>query len=298
MLNVLSVDVEEYFHPTEVQPFLDPTRWAEYPSRIDGQIERILELFERRGAKATFFVLGWVAEYRGSVLRAIRSAGHEIACHSYSHRLVYSLTPAEFRRDTQQAVSAIEDACGATPTAYRAPSYSFTRESLWALETLAECGFTHDSSIFPIAHDRYGIPGFDRHAQILLTPSGPIMEVPIATAKLWRRLVTPIGGGAYLRLLPYRYTAAGIRRINHEERKPACIYFHPWELDPALPRLARGRVSRVRTYAGIEGMLGKLDRLLAEFQFASLREVHPCPVRPTAAHAGAPSGIDRATTVC
>jgi polysaccharide deacetylase family protein (PEP-CTERM system associated) len=283
MLNALSVDVEEYFHPTEVRPFVDSARWAEYPSRVEAQVERVLELFERRRAKATFFALGWVAEHRGQVLRAIRSAGHEIACHSYAHRLVYQLSPAEFRRDTVRAVAAIEDACGVAPAAYRAPSYSVTRDSLWALEVLAACGFTHDSSIFPIAHDRYGIPGFDRHAHIILTSSGAIEEVPIATAKVWPGMVTPIGGGAYLRLLPYRYTAAGIRRINREERKPACIYFHPWELDPELPRLARGRVSRLRTYAGIETMPAKLDRLLAEFQFASLCQVHPCAAAPPAA---------------
>jgi len=290
MLNILTVDVEEYFHPTEVQPFVDAARWAEYPSRIEAQIERILELFERRGAKATFFALGWVAEHRGQVLRAIRSAGHEIACHSYAHALVYRLGRAEFQRDTERAVAAIQDACGVTPTAYRAPSYSITRESLWALEVLAACGFTHDSSIYPIAHDRYGIPGFGRHAQILLTPSGAIEEVPIATARVWPGLVTPIGGGAYLRLLPYRYTAAGIRRLNRDERKPACIYLHPWELDPTVPRLARGRVSRLRTYPGIEGMTAKLDRLLAEFQFASLREVHPCPA---AANVRAAAAIER-----
>ena len=294
MLNILSVDVEEYFHPTEVQPFVDSGRWAEYPSRIEEQTERILELLERRGAKATFFVLGWVAEHRGRVVRAIRSAGHEIGCHSYAHRLVYRLGRTEFQRDTERAVAAIEDACGVTPTAYRAPSYSITRESLWALEVLAASGFTHDSSIYPIAHDRYGIPGFDRHAQILLTPSGPIKEVPIATAKVWPGLVTPIGGGAYLRLLPYRYTAAGIRRLNREEQKPACIYVHPWELDPTLPRLARGRVSRLRTYVGIGEMLGKLDRLLGEFQFASLREVHPCPARPTSTNVRVAAAIERA----
>jgi polysaccharide deacetylase family protein (PEP-CTERM system associated) len=282
MLNVLSVDVEEYFHPTEVQRFVDSSRWAEYPSRIEAQVERVLELFERRGAQATFFALGWVAERHGSVLRAIRSAGHEIACHSYAHQLVYRLNPTDFRRDTERAVAAIEDACGVAPAAYRAPSYSITRDSLWALEVLAACGFTHDSSIYPIAHDRYGIPGFDRHAHVILTPSGAIEEIPIASAKIWPGMVTPTGGGAYLRLLPYRYTAAGIRRINREERKPACIYFHPWELDPDLPRLALGRVSRLRTYAGIEKMRAKLDRLLAEFQFASLRQVHPCPARPPA----------------
>jgi polysaccharide deacetylase family protein (PEP-CTERM system associated) len=277
MLNILSVDVEEYFHPTEVQRFVDPGRWGEYPSRIEEQVDRVLRLFERRGAKATFFAVGWVAEHHAGALRAIRSAGHEIACHSYAHQLVYRLSPAEFRSDTERAMTAIEDACGVKPAAYRAPSYSITRDSLWALEVLAACGFTHDSSIYPIAHDRYGIPGFDRYAHIILTPSGAIEEVPIATARVWPGMVTPIGGGAYLRLLPYRYTAAGIRRINREERKPACIYFHPWELDPDLPRLVRGRLSRLRTYAGIESMPAKLERLLGDFQFASLCEVHPCP---------------------
>src|SRR6516225_2795516 len=195
MLNVLSVDVEEYFHPTEVQPFVDSSRWAEYPSRIEAQVERVLELFERRGAKATFFVLGWVAEHHGSVLRAIRSAGHEIACHSYAHQLVYRLNPTDFRRDTERAVAAIEDACGVAPAAYRAPSYSITRDSLWALGVLAAGGFTRDSSIYPIAHDHYGIPGFDRHAHVILTPSGAIEEIPIATAKVWPGMVTPTGGG-------------------------------------------------------------------------------------------------------
>jgi polysaccharide deacetylase family protein (PEP-CTERM system associated) len=276
--NILSIDVEEYFHPAEIQPFTCPRSWPSLPSRVEEQTGRILELLERKQVKATFFVLGWVAEHRSSVVRAIRDAGHEIGCHSYAHQLVYQMTPAEFRRDTERAVAAIEDACGLTPTAYRAPSYSITRQSLWALDILASCGFTHDSSIYPIAHDRYGIPGFDRHAQNLLTPSGPIQEVPIATAALWNGAVAPVGGGAYLRLLPYHYTAAGIRRINQHERQPACVYFHPWEIDPGQPRLARGAIARLRTYGGLNRMLRKLDRLLSDFPFSSLQEVHPAPV--------------------
>jgi polysaccharide deacetylase family protein (PEP-CTERM system associated) len=284
MRNILTIDVEEYFHPAEVQAFIDPRDWSLHPSRIAGQTETILELLERHGVKATFFVLGWVAERQSRVVRMIRDSGHEIGCHSYAHRLIYGLTPDEFRQDTERAVAAIEDACGVTPMAYRAPNYSITRESLWALEILAACGFTHDSSIYPIAHDRYGIPGFDRHAGILLTRSGPILEVPAATAQLWQG-VTPVGGGAYLRLLPYTYTSAGIRRINGAEGKPACIYFHPWEIDPQQPRLARSRVARLRTYAGLDGMLGKLERLLRDFQFSSLQEVYPGPVRTAVASA-------------
>jgi polysaccharide deacetylase family protein (PEP-CTERM system associated) len=141
---------------------------------------------------------------------------------------------------------------------------------MWALETLIECGFSHDSSIYPIAHDRYGITGFERHPHVLNTPSGSINEVPIATVQLANGRVAPIGGGGYLRLLPYRYTSAGIRRLNRIEQKPACIYFHPWEIDPEQPRLASGLIARMRTYTGVRGMRGKLKRLLAEFRFGPM----------------------------
>jgi polysaccharide deacetylase family protein (PEP-CTERM system associated) len=143
------------------------------------------------------------------------------------------------------------------------------------LEILAELGFTHDSSIYPIAHDRYGIPGFPRHAQVIETPSGAICEVPVATAKLPTGRIAPIGGGAYLRLLPYRYTAAGIRRVNAAERQPVCIYFHPWEIDPEQPRLAEGFASRLRTYTGLRGMPRKIERLLREFRFEPISVAHP-----------------------
>lgn len=274
MVNIISVDVEEYFHPTEIQASVDRKHWETFPSRVGDQVLRLLDLFDRKRVKATFFILGWVAEKSPAVIRSITAAGHDVACHSYAHRLVYRMTPAEFRQDTSQAVKAIEDACGVTPRAYRAPSYSITSESLWALEILVESGFTIDSSIYPISHDRYGIPGFARRAQVLDTPSGSILEVPIATVRLVTGQVAPIGGGGYLRLLPYRYTAAGIRRLNGQEHQPACIYFHPWEIDPEAPRLASGRVSRVRTYSGLNRMYGKLDRLLSEFEFSSLRSVH------------------------
>jgi len=274
MLNALTVDVEEYFHPTEVQASVDGSQWALLPSRVGDELACILDLLESNKTKATFFVLGWVAQRHPATVRAIVSAGHEIGCHSHFHRLVYSLSPAEFRRDTRQAVAAIEDACGVTPRVYRAPSYSITKDSLWALEVLLEEGFVQDSSIYPIAHDRYGIPGSHRHAHILDTRSGPIQEIPVATVKLSNGRVAPIGGGGYLRLLPYRYTAAGIRRVNREEGEPVCIYFHPWEIDPDQPRLASGFIARARTYLGVRGMIGKLERLLSEFSFSSIGEVY------------------------
>lgn len=280
MLNVLTVDVEEYFHPTEVQAYVNQSQWAELPSRIDDQLRHVLDLTEKKGIKATFFVLGWVAEHRPEAIRAIVAAGHEIGCHSYAHQLIYQLSPREFRRDTQRAVAAIEDAIGVTPRAYRAPSYSITRDSLWALEILVEQGFAYDSSIYPIAHDRYGIPGSERHAHVIHTPSGPIREIPIATVLLPDGSVAPIGGGGYLRLLPYRYIAAGIRRVNREEQQPVCIYFHPWEMDPGQPRLATGLISRARTYSGLKGMRSKLERLLSDFRFSTLSDIHGAAVVP------------------
>ncbi len=277
MRNVISVDVEDYFHPSEVQSAggLGVERWKTLPSRVEDSTRRCLDLLARGRTKGTFFILGWVAENYPGLVREIAAAGHEIACHSHLHRLVYDLSPAEFRQDTLRAVKAISDACGVTPKAYRAPSYSVVKRSMWALEVLVECGFTHDSSIYPIAHDRYGIPGFPRDARTIETASGPILEVPVAAVRLSKSHVAPVGGGGYLRLLPYAYTAAGIRRLNVEERLPACVYFHPWEIDPGQPRLAKGALSRMRTYWGLGSMEKKLDRLLAEFSFGTLEEVYP-----------------------
>ena len=275
LANIISVDVEEYFHPTELSRWVSADQWPTLPSLVEQETRRVLEIFERHQVSATFFVLGWVARQYPGLIREIAAKGHEIGCHSFEHRLVYELTPDEFRKDTQDAVRAIEDASGIRPRAYRAPSFSIQQRSMWALEILVECGFTHDSSIYPIRHDRYGIPGFGRHACELQTPSGPIVEVPIATARLSDRTVAPVGGGAYLRLLPYRYTAAGIRRINRVDQEPACIYFHPWELDYGHPRLARGWLSRMRTYGGLRSMAAKVERMLSEFEFSTLGSVHP-----------------------
>jgi polysaccharide deacetylase family protein (PEP-CTERM system associated) len=275
MLNALTIDVEEYFHPTEVQTSVGIDQWKLLPSRLTDQTKVVLDLLDRRQVRATFFVLGWIARHRPQIVRQIVSRGHEIGCHSFAHQLIYNLTPQQFREDTQQAIAAIEDACGVTPKAYRAPSYSITEKSFWALEILVECGFTYDSSIYPISHDRYGIPGFPRHCHTLQTPSGTITEIPIATVELSPGKVSPVGGGAYLRLLPYSYTAAGIRRINERENQPVCIYLHPWELDPQQPRLARGIIPQLRTYGGLKSMTGKLDRLLCDFRFSSLCAVYP-----------------------
>lgn len=275
MINSLTIDVEEYFHPTEVQSFIGGRdNWTAMPSRLPQAMDRILGLLTEHNVNATFFILGWIAEQHPRIVTQIANAGHQIGCHSYAHQLVYDLTQTEFREDTKRAVRAIEDACGQSPRVYRAPSYSITAKSMWALEILLECGFTHDSSIYPISHDRYGIPNFGRNFQRLETPSGSIYEIPIATAKLFNGWIAPVGGGAYLRLLPYDYTAAGIRWMNKKESMPACVYFHPWEIDPQQPRLATGRIARWRTYTGLEGMDRKLQRLLSDFQFSTIESVY------------------------
>jgi polysaccharide deacetylase family protein (PEP-CTERM system associated) len=281
MKNALSIDLEEYFHPSELG-ISDTGRWNTMPSRVERETYEILDLLNRHSVSATFFVLGWVAERHPELVLQIRRAGHEIGCHSHLHRLIYDLTPASLREDTKRAVAAIGEACGVRPTAYRAPSYSITQRSFWALEVLVECGFTRDSSIYPIAHDRYGISGFNRFAHTIHTPSGPIYEIPMATTRLNRGRVAPVAGGAYLRLLPYRYTAAGLRRINQQEQQPACCYFHPWEIDNDLPRLTSSPISRLRTYYGLSGMLGKLDRLLTDFQFSTVGSVYPWTPEPFA----------------
>jgi polysaccharide deacetylase family protein (PEP-CTERM system associated) len=286
MLNALTIDLEEYFHPTEVQPFVNSGAWETLPSRVEQQTRELLDLLHNKNTKATFFVLGWVAERHPQLLRAIAGAGHEIGCHSYAHQLVYQLTPAAFRSDTERAVKTIADAVGVVPRIYRAPSYSITSKSLWALDILVECGFTHDSSIYPISHDRYGIPGSARHPYVIQTAPGPLTEVPIATAKLSNGAVIPIGGGGYLRLLPYRYTAAGIRLVNSAEQRPVCIYLHPWEIDPAQPRIAHGMIARARTYCGLKAMRGKLNRLLTDFRFSTMTDVYGQTTYPLRVAAG------------
>jgi polysaccharide deacetylase family protein (PEP-CTERM system associated) len=289
MLNVFTVDVEDYFHPTELSKSLPISRWSELTPRVQIGIDLLLETLNAHSARATFFILGWIAERHPILIRRIADAGHEIGCHSHLHRLVYNLSPSTFREDTLRASKAIEDACGVAPKAYRAPSYSIVQQNLWALEVLVECGFTHDSSIFPIVHDRYGIPGFYRHAQAIETPSGSIFEVPVATVKLSSGRIAPVGGGAYLRLFPYRYTSAGIHRLNTVEGQPACIYVHPWELDPDQPRLTTGLISRVRTYSGLRTVEKKITRLVSEFSFSTIALAYAVARRRSAGEGAPPA---------
>lgn len=277
MTNILTVDVEDYFHPTEVQRSLPPHSWDRLSPRVVASTSIVLDLLAAAGVRATFFILGWVARRHPSLVRRIAEAGHELACHSFSHSLVFALSPQEFSQDTRDAADAIAQASGVFPRAYRAPSFSITRDSLWALEILIECGFQADSSIYPVRHDRYGIPGRPCFPHRILTPSGPILEIPPAAVPLAPDHAAPAGGGAYLRLLPLAYMAAAIRLLNHVHSAPACVYVHPWEFDPSQPRLASGALARLRTYLGLRAMSGKLTRLLRMFPFSSMDAV--CPPR-------------------
>ena len=259
--NVFSVDVEDYFHVEAFSDVVDRAKWDAYPCRVEDNTRRLLDLADRVNQRGTFFILGWVAERFPALVREIVSRGHEPACHSYWHRLIYKLSPAEFREDTLRAKAVIEQAAGMPVLGYRAPSYSITSRSLWALEILAEAGFRYDSSIFPISHDIYGIPDAPRFPFRVETPSGELVEYPITTFRLVGEHNLPVGGGGYLRIFPFWYTKLGFRKVQAEEL-PLIVYTHPWEVDPEQPRLAGRFKSRLRHYTNLSKTESRLSRLL------------------------------------
>jgi len=195
--------------------------------------------------------------------------GHEIACHSLRHKTVYHMTPCEFREDTRRAKQLLEDLIGLPIRGYRAPSFSITKDSLWALTVLAELGFAYDSSIFPVKHANYGIPEASRAPFRVETPAGSIVEFPMTTLELAGRR-SPFAGGAYFRFLPYWYTRWGIRYLNAQENRPVCVYLHPWELDPEQPRISASLTSRARHYLGLRGTPAKFRNLIHDFEFSPL----------------------------
>jgi len=269
MRNAFTIDLEDYFHVTAYADRLKPEDWDSCESRVERNAHRTLELLGAAKCRATFFVLGWVAEKYPGLVREIAHCGHEIACHSHRHRLVYTMSVEEFREDTRRAKQVIEDACGEPIQGYRAPSFSFRHDCLWAFDVLAELGFTYDSSVFPVRHPNYGMPDAPRFPFRVSTPHGSIVEFPMPTLELNRKR-SPIGGGAYLRILPYWYTRWGLRFINEREKRPVCVYFHPWELDPDQPRLGGNPSARLRHYIGLGGTEAKLRRLLDDFEFCAL----------------------------
>jgi polysaccharide deacetylase family protein (PEP-CTERM system associated) len=269
IINAMTVDVEDYFHVSVFDGVVPRHAWDQLESRVCRNTERLLQIFDDRAVRATFFVLGWVAERFPRLVAAIAAAGHEVASHGYGHRLVYDLTPAAFREDIRRSRLVIESAASTPVAGYRAPSYSVTPRSLWALDILMEEGFQYDASIFPIHHDRYGIPISPRHPYVLRR-AGSLVEAPASTVR-WGPFNLPIGGGGYFRILPYAWTRWGIARLNDVERSPAIFYLHPWEIDPGQPRLHASALGRFRHYCNLAKTEQRLQSLLDEFKFSTMR---------------------------
>lgn len=276
MLNALTIDVEDYFQVNAFARHVRLDQWDSFPLRVDRNTRRILDLLDSFSIKATFFVLGWVAERLPDLAKEIHQRGHEIACHGYAHQLIYAIGPERFRADVRRAKALLEDQCGVPVNGYRAPSYSITTQSLWALDILVEEGFRYDSSIFPVLHDTYGIPDAERFPNTIRTGAGPLVEFPLTTLPLqlgWKKVHLPIAGGGYLRLLPVGVIRRGIAAINQRERQPAVLYFHPWEIDPDQPRIEAGLKSRFRHYLNLEKTERKLTHIFGKLSFGTMSDV-------------------------
>lgn len=281
MQNAMTVDVEDYFHVAAFNKQIDPANWDQFPLRVERNTHLLLDLFAERDVRATFFVLGWVAEHCPQLVRAIAERGHEVACHGYSHQLIYGQTQETFRAETVRSKACLEDQAQQPVNGYRAASYSITKRSLWALDILAELGFTYDSSIFPVHHDRYGIPGSPRWPYRLDMANGAsIIEFPPSTTVLANHPL-PVAGGGYFRIYPYWLTRFGLSRINKVENQPFIFYLHPWEIDPQQPRIRAGWLSTFRHYTNLSRCEPRLRRLLNDFQFAPVTTVLETVAMPT-----------------
>lgn len=274
---MLSVDVEDYFQVSAFEHRIQRDQWDSMSCRVEANTDRLLTIFSDADVHGTFFVLGWVANKFPKLIQRIADAGHELASHGYWHKLVYNLKPEEFRQDLRDSRDAIGSATGASVTAYRAPSFSITQKSLWALDILVEEGFLIDSSIFPVRHDRYGMPDAIPEIHKRSTKSGDIIEIP---PSFWQSPIAkiPIGGG-YFRLLPQRVTTRAIKGVRDAGR-PAMFYLHPWEIDPEQPRVTKvGLKSRFRHYVGLNKTEQKLQNLLRRQSFGPIREALPLAIK-------------------
>jgi polysaccharide deacetylase family protein (PEP-CTERM system associated) len=273
MRNALTFDVEEYFHAEAFAGLVGIDDWPRLASRVAKSTRHLLDALDEQRTLATFFVLGWLAERDPALIREIHARGHEVACHSYGHRLIYRMDREAFQADARRAKRVIEDAIGAAVLGYRAPTFSVVRDTLWCLEVLAEEGFAYDSSIFPIHHDRYGISDAHRFPHRVTLPGGKhIAEFPISTVRVGGQHF-PFSGGGYFRLAPYRLVRGALLHLNNRERMPAIVYLHPWELDSEQPRLGLRGLSRLRHYVNIQQTARKLERLLTDFTFAPVSQI-------------------------
>ncbi len=273
----MTVDVEDWFQVSVLRKAIDYKDWEKQEIRILPSICRILDLFERHQVTATFFVLGWIAERFPEIVRTIQKYGHEIGSHGYAHRIIYEHSRDEFVADLARSIEVLQSITGEKVVYYRAPSFSITHKTMWALEELANHGIIYDSSIFPIKHDIGGMPEMPRSPFYLILQNGlRLNEFPLSTLRLWRENI-PISGGGYLRLLPYWFIRRGIKK-NNDEGIPVVLYFHPWELDTEQPKIKLSRLSKFRHYTNIDRTETRVRDLLTEFKFTSLGEL--CKMNP------------------
>jgi polysaccharide deacetylase family protein (PEP-CTERM system associated) len=271
--HAMTVDVEDYFHVAAFNKVIKQEEWDQWPCRVEANTHKLLQLFADANIKITFFILGWVAERYPELVKTIRAQGHEIASHGYSHQLIYKQDPQVFRAETAKSKLILEDLGQAPVIGYRAASYSITRKSLWALDILAELGFTWDSSIFPTRHDNYGIPGSPEEPYKIITTSGSVLtEFPLTTAKVFGQSV-PAAGGGYFRQYPYALSRWLFERATLNQTKPQIFYLHPWEIDPDQPRVPNASwFSNFRHYTNLSRCLPRLERMIDDFEFGTISQ--------------------------
>lgn len=268
----MTVDVEDYFHVSAFDKTVQFADWGtKYPLRVEANTDKILELFASHETKATFFVLGWVAEACPGLVKRIVAQGHELACHGYAHQRANTQTAEVFREDVYRGKAFLEDTTGVAVNGYRAPSFSIDPSNEWAFEVLADLGFIFSSSTYPVKHDLYGAPDWPRHKY--LRPEG-IYEIPIPTNQS-TGISLPIGGGGFFRLYPYRLSRALVNRFMSQTQQPYSFYFHPWEIDHAQPRMTDIPIkSRFRHYLNLNRMEYRLERLLNDFSWDTMSNVY------------------------
>ena len=271
MLHALSFDVEEYFQVANLRHAFRREDWDAVPSRLAVGMERILGALDRHGAHATFFFLGWIAERHPDWVRRCLDAGHEVASHGYEHEFLWDIGEEHLEQDLARTEQALAAAGAPRPEGFRASTFTLTERTWWAFEMLAKRGYRYDSSVHPVAHPVYGVPGFEPGISTVETPAGAVVEFPVAT---WRALGRnwPVGGGGYFRLFPLALTRRALRRLEREGR-PGGLYLHPWEFDPEQPRVPAPVSARFRHRVNLSRTLPRLERLLGEFRFGSYREV-------------------------
>ncbi|HVE90396.1 MAG TPA: XrtA system polysaccharide deacetylase [Burkholderiaceae bacterium] len=268
--NALTIDVEDYFQVSAFAPHIERSAWEITPCRIERNIDRILDLLNQSGAKATFFTLGWLAQRYPRLVRDISSQGHEVASHGQAHLRASDQLPAEFDNDIRAAKLLLEDIAGVAVRGYRAPSFSIGHGNLWAFDRIAAAGYSYSSSVYPVQHDHYGMPDAPRFPY---RPSAALLEIPVSTARVFGRNL-PAGGGGYFRLAPYALSRWAINRVNHIDRRPAIFYFHPWEIDPQQPRIKDvGLKTRFRHYVNLNRTEPRLRRLLSDFRWERVDRV-------------------------